>query len=417
MRVSLVLVVLPLVAALVPAQAPPTWPQVLGPRRDAISAETGLNLDWKKSPPKVLWQVPCGSGFASVAVADGKVVTAVQRDQRCGVLCLDAADGKELWFKPVGPAYLDRQKHGPGPRATPTVVDGVVYALMPTGELAALRLADGKEVWKVELAKLAGLKDRGDEQYYWGQSASPLVEGDRVVVQPGGKDGASIVALDRKTGQVAWKLGDDAMGYASPIAIDWKGRRLLIVPTGQAVVGVDPAKGEQVFRYPFGNRFDATCSTPVWTGELLIASAAYGVGTVALELVETDGKVEAKEKWKTRELMSLMAPLIVRDGRLYAFHGDLSRFGLRCLEVETGKLLWTQPYPGRVGFVWAEGHLWSVTEAGQVQLVKLGPAGASVEGEVDGLLKAKAWSQPALVGKRLYVRDERTAACLDVAGR
>jgi outer membrane protein assembly factor BamB len=404
--------------ALTPAAPePPAWPQLLGPGRNGMSAETGLNFDWKKTPPKVVWQVEGGSGLSSLAVTEGKVVTACERNKVGGVLCLDAATGKEIWFREVGPAYIDKQRQGRGPRATPTVAGGIVYAMMATGEVAALKLADGAEVWKVNVVTLAGVKDRSGEQFYWGQSASPLVEGDLVIVQPGGPRGNSIYALDRKNGKVAWKLGDDAMGYASPIAIDLGKRRVLIVPTGQAVVGIDPVKGEQLFRYPFGNQFDATASTPLWTGELLLLSAAYGAGTAAVELSEDNGKIQAKEKWKSRDLMSLMAPLIVRDGTLVAFHGDLSRFGLRCLDLETGKLLWMQNYPGRLCFIWAEGHLLAVTEQGTVQSIKLGKTGVSVEGEVPDLFKGRVWAMPALAGKRLYLRDDRTIVCLDLAGR
>lgn len=417
MRLFLGPLALCLVVSFVPAAEVPSWPEYLGPDRNAVSPEKGLNLDWKKTPPKTLWKVAGGSGFASLAIVGDRLVTAVQRDQQSGVLCLDAATGKEHWFRPVGPVYLDKQRHGPGPRATPTIVDGVVYALMPTGELTALQLTDGKPLWTAELAKIAALKNRSQEQYYWGQSASPLVEGDLVIVQPGGGENASVMALNRKSGKVVWQLGSDAMGYASPLAITWKQRRVLIVPTGQAILGVDPGTGKQLFRHPFGNRFDATCSTPAWTGELLVVSAAYGVGSSALELIEKDGQVEVREKWKTRDLMSLMAPLIVDGKQLYGFHGDLGRFGLRGLDITTGKLLWMEGFPGRITFVWAEGHLWSITEQGTLQLIAVQEKGAAIRGEIPNLLQAKAWAMPVLLGKRLYLRDEHHILCLDVAGR
>jgi outer membrane protein assembly factor BamB len=382
-----------------------------------MSSETGLNLDWKKSQPKVVWQVPGGAAFSSLAIVEGKVVTGCERGKADGVLCLEAASGKELWFREVGPAYVDKQRQGAGPRATPTVAGGVVYASMATGELAALKLADGSELWKVNIVTLAGVKDRAGEQFYWGQSASPLVEGDLVIVQPGGTNGRSVLALDKNTGKIVWQVGDDVMGYASPIAIDLGKRRLLIVPTGQAVLGLDPVKGELLFRQPFGNQFGATCSTPVWTGEVLLLSAAYGGGTLALELSPNGDKIDVKEKWKSRDLMSLMAPLIVRNGQLLAFHGDLSRFGIRSLDVATGNLLWTHNLPGRLCFVWAEDHLFGVTEQGTIQLIKPGEKGVSIEGEITDLLKGRVWAMPALVGKRLYLRDARTILCLDVASR
>src|SRR5438105_3726888 len=233
-----------------------SWPQFLGPRRDGMSRETGLNMDWKKTSPKVLWKVPLGAGFSSMSIVDGRIYTMCQRGSKDIVVCLRASDGKELWTDEVAPTYLDKQKQGPGPRSTPTYHGGKLYCLMPMGELVCLS-ADGKRLWTAHQFKDTGARNPGavPEFYYWGASLSPLVEGDFVVVQPGGDKKNSVAAYHKDTGKLAWTVGDDPPGYGSPIAVTIDGQRQLIVPTGISVLGIDPAKGTLLWRYAFGNQF------------------------------------------------------------------------------------------------------------------------------------------------------------------
>jgi outer membrane protein assembly factor BamB len=189
----------------------------------------------------------------------------------------------------------------------------------------------------------------------------------------------------------------------------------LIVPTGKSVLGLDPKSGKVLWRYAFGNQFDATAATPVWTGKLLLLSAAYGVGSAALELSADGDKVTAREVWRNRNLMSLVATPIVRDGCLYGCNGDLGQITLRCLDVATGELKWQQRLPDRFGMVAAEGHLFCLGERGTLRLVEMSPAGYVLKGEVADVLAFRAWGMPALSGGRLYLRDEKHVACVDVA--
>jgi outer membrane protein assembly factor BamB len=388
------------------------WPQLLGPRRNGVSEETGLNLDWKAKPPKTLWKVPLGSGYSSLAVRGDRLITTTKRGDRDIVVCLATADGKELWSFDAAPTYTDRQGNAKGPRATPTIDGDRVHCLFGAGEMVCLKVADGTLLWKTNILEAAGATPRGD-MFYWGVSHSPLVEGELVIVQPGGKD-KSVVALHRDTGKIVWGVGSDPAGYGSPIAIDAAGRRQIVCPTGRSIVGIDPAKGELLWRYEFGNRFDATCATPVWTGKVLFASAAYGVGSAALEIVADGTKVTAREKWKNKNLMTLMATAVVLGDHVYGFHGDLGAYGLRCLDLNNGEMKWVERYPWRAAFITAEGHLIVVGERGTVQLVSVTPAKAVVKGELPDLLTYKAWAMAALANKRLYLRDEKHVVCLDL---
>ena len=287
------------------------WPQLLGPRRDGISTETGLNLDWKANPPRTVWKKSPGSGFSSVAVVGDRLVTQAQRKDRQWIVCLSAKDGEELWAYDAAPGYIDRQHAGAGPRSTPTVAGDRAYCLFPRGELVCVTLDKGEEVWKTNIFDVAKAKDHFQDFYYWGLSQSPLVEGGLVIVQPGGDKDGSVVALDKDNGKVVWGVGSDPAGYGSPIAIDVGKKRMVVCPTGQSILGIDPVKGELLWRYAFGNFANATCATPVWSGELLFVSAAYGVGCAALEITPDGDKWTVHEKWSNKDLQTLMATGIV----------------------------------------------------------------------------------------------------------
>ena len=389
-----------------------SWPQLLGPRRNGVSEEKGLNLDWKARPPKTLWKVAVGSGYSSLAVRGDRLITTTKRGDRDIVVCLATADGKELWSYDAAPTFTDRQGHCRGPRATPTIDGDHVFCLFGAGELVCLKVADGTLRWKTNILEATKTTPRAD-QYYWGVSMSPLVEGDRVIVQPGGPN-ASVAAFHRDTGKLIWGVGSDPAGYGSPIAIDAAGRRQIVCPTGQSLLGIDPAKGELLWRYEFGNKYDATCATPVWTGQVLFVSVAYGAGSALLEIVADGPRIAVREKWRNKNLQTLMATAVVLGDHVYGFHGDLSAFGLRCLDLHTGELKWNERYPGRSAFIAAEGHLIALGERGTLQLLLPTPAQVAVKGELPNLLTYKAWALPALANKRLYLRDEKHVICLDL---
>jgi outer membrane protein assembly factor BamB len=389
------------------------WPQFLGPNRNGISHETGLNLDWQKKTPKVLWKAPLDGGCSSLTVVGDRLYTMTKRGNRDYVVCLDTRNGKEVWAYNAAPSYLDVQKHMAGPRSTPTFAHDKLYCLTPRGELICLKAADGKEVWKQDTIKAAGATLPENDFYFWGLSLSPLVEGDLVIVVPGGNKNRSVVAFHKDTGKIVWTAGDDPYAYASPVVITVAGKRMLVCPTGQAILGLDPAKGTVLWRYAFGNRFNATCATPVWADNLLFVSAAYGTGCAAVEIVPSGNKWSVKEKWANKNLQNIFATSMVLDGHLYGCHGDIGAIFLKCLDLKTGAVKWDQRQPGRCSLLAVGGHLVSLGERGKVQLIEANPNKYVLKGELD-LLTPKAWAQPALADGRLYLRDEKQVICVDL---
>jgi outer membrane protein assembly factor BamB len=418
---------LPLLAALfamltaapvVPAQEKggrPVWPEFLGPNRNGISSETGLNLNWEQKPPKVLWKVPLGPAFSSLSVVGDKLFTMAQRGGQDIVVCLDAATGKEVWTSDGFPTYIDTQRHGPGPRATPTYHDGRLYCFFPRGQLLCVKADDGKRLWLADTFKVTGEQSSEGEFFYWGLSLSPLVVGDVVIVQAGSNKKGTVAAFHKDTGALAWKAGNDPIDYSSPILVTIGGRRQVIFLTGQSVLGLDPAKGTILWRYPFGNRFNATGSNPVWADNTLFISAAYGGGCAALEIIPKGDEWEVREKWKSRKaLQTLFATSIAHEGYLYGLHGDIGAILLRCLDIKTGQMQWDQRWPSRSTLLAVEGHLLILDERGTLHLVEINPKRLVEKGTLPDVLAHKSWAVPALADGRLYLRDQRQVVCLDL---
>ena len=200
------------------------------------------------------------------------------------------------------PRTLICKSKAPARGSTPTYHQGKLYCLFARGELLCLS-ADGKVVWERNIFKDTGAAESLQKYFYWGVAASPLVEGNLLIVQPGGASNNSVVAFDKDTGKVAWGAGSDPIGYSSPIAITCQGVRQVICPTGTSYLGVNPADGKILWRYPFGNQFRTNCANPVWADETLFVSAAYGMGSAALSLEkEPEGGWHVKEKWRQQEV-------------------------------------------------------------------------------------------------------------------
>ncbi len=417
-RIALAVVALALTLAGATTAQPPAgrdWPCFLGPDRNGLSPETGLNVDWNKKPPKVLWKVPLGKGYSSLAVVKGRIYTQAERDNRQYVVCLNAASGKELWARDLAPSYVDYQKQGYGPRATPTYHNGKLYCLFPLGELYCLDAADGTVRWQANALKDTGAENRTGQLYFWGLAASPLVMGDVVIVQPGGSKGNSVAAFHKATGKLVWKLGDDPPAYASPIVITLAGRRVAVVTTARALLGIDPAKGTLLWRYVFGNPYNCNCATPLWVDNVLYACSGYGTGCTALKFQTEGDRMVPKTKWFHKNMQNEFATSMVHDGHLYGTNGTLSGYTLRCMDLKTGKILWADRGTEKSSFVAAQGHLFCLSATGNLRVVECNPQRFVLKGELTGLLGARSWAAPALVNGRLYARDHKNLVCVDLA--
>jgi outer membrane protein assembly factor BamB len=392
------------------AQVPQTvdWPQWRGPNRNGLSADTGLLQQWPSGGPAQAWSIATlGAGYGSLAVAGTSIYVQGAKDRQSVVYALNRADGSGLWSKALGPAGNDDR--GPGPRGTPTVDGDRLYVLTEEGDLWCLK-TNGAEVWHRQI-----LREFGGHQIGWLISESPLVDGDKVYVTPGGPK-AGMVALDKMTGKTVWasdQLSDEA-GYASPIAADVDGVRVIMTLTANAGVGVRASDGKLMWHFRDVANGTANVATPIFFDKKVFYSSNYGTGAALLNLSAQNGAVTAQQAYFTREMQNHHGGLVLVNGYLYGFHSAI----LVCMEFATGKMQWRNRSVGKGTVTYADGNLYLLSEDNVVGLASASPAGYVEKGRFkipdQGL---PSWAHLVVSGGRLYVRNQSTLTAYDVRAR
>jgi len=401
-------------AIVLSAQTPPAtsstdWPQWRGPERNGKSKETGLLKQWPANGPPRLWRVTTlGAGYGAIATSGERIFVQMQVGRQSVVASLNRANGQLLWSKPLGNA--GNNDRGPGPRSTPTVDGNLVYALSENGDLACLNAENGAVVWQRNI-----LRDFRGSNIQWLLSESPLVDGDRVIVSPGGRD-ATIVALDKATGKTIWTskgLSDEA-GYASAIVADVGGVRTYMTFTANAGIGVRASDGKPMWRYPAAANRTANIATPVYFNNKVFYTSSYGTGGGLLNLSVQGGEVISKEAYFTPNMRNHHGGVVLVDGYLYGFNDNI----LTALHFETGKMAWRDRSVGKGSVTYADGHLYILGEGNTVGLVEANPTAYREKGHFvipdSGL---PAWAHPVVSGGRLYIRDQSSLAAYDVRAR
>jgi outer membrane protein assembly factor BamB len=400
--------------AVLAAQSPTTttstdWPQWRGPDRTGKSKETGLLKQWPTGGPPRLWRVTnLGAGYGSIATKGDRIFVQMLVGRQSVLASLDRSNGQLVWSKPLGQG--GNNDKGPGPRGTPTVDGDRVYALTESGDLACLRAADGTAIWQRNI-----LRDFSGRNISWLISESPLVDGDRVLVSPGGRD-ASVVALDKMTGKTVWTsrgLSDDA-GYASLIAADIGSVRTLMTFTAAAGVGLRASDGKVMWRYRQAANGTANIATPVFFNNKVFYTSAYDTGGALLNLVPQGTDVMASEAYFTRSMKNHHGGVVLVEGYLYGFSDSI----LTALHFDTGKVAWRDRSVGTGAITYADGNLYILSENNVVGLVEATPTAYREKGHFEipdsGL---PAWAHPVVSGGRLYIRNQNSLAAYDVRAR
>ncbi len=384
------------------------WPQILGPSRNGQAQNERLAESWPKSGPKVVWQQDVGHGFAGVAVAGGRLVLFHRRGNELVGEGLDAATGKPRWKVSFPTDYVSTIASDDGPRCVPVIHGARVYLLGPRGELECVDLQNGRRVWHRDL-----FADFHAPDGYFGAGSSPIVEGDKLLVNVGGSGGAGIVALALADGKTIWKSTDEAASYSSPVAATIDGARQIVFVTRLNVVSIDPANGSVRFRFPFGARGPTVnAANPLILGNHLFVSASYGVGAQWAK-VGADG---AKEIWANDDVMSSQYTTCVeKDGLLYGIDGrqDVGMARLRCFDPRDGSIRWTEEKFGTGTLILADGKLVIMKTDGELVLAKPSPEAFRPLARAkmfEGIVQAL----PALSDGLLFARDTRTLKCLAV---
>jgi outer membrane protein assembly factor BamB len=382
------------------------WPQWRGPNRDGISKESGLLKIWPAEGPKVLWRAPSGEGYSAISVSNGRAYTMYGQGNDEVLVCLDAVTGKELWRVKVDAKFYNDQ--GNGPRSTPIVDGDLVYALSANGKLWAFNDKDGKEVWSHDLQR-----EYGGRVPTWGVSTAPLVEGNLLIVDVGGRSGHSVMAFNKSNGNVVWKSETDLPGYSAPIAVTVNGVRQVLAFTGTALVSVSPADGKSFWRYGWDTRYDVNAATPVFIPpDKVFISSGYGKGGAVLQMQANNGRVQVQEVWKSAVIKNHFSSSVLIGNYLYGFDDAI----LVCINALNGEQQWQQRGYQKGSLIFADGHLIILGEQGRLGLVEATPTGYKEKASAQPL-SGRCWSMPVLANGRLYIRNQTEMMCLEVTGK
>jgi outer membrane protein assembly factor BamB len=389
-----------------PATPAPAFPQFLGPRRDGTIEGPILDADWEASPPRSLWRQPIGEGWSGFAVVGPFAVTQEQRGDEEWVSGYELATGRLLW------AHRDRARFedpmgGPGPRATPAVAGGRVYALGATGILNALDLASGRPLWSRDV-----VEHNGAVVPTYGGCGSPLVSGNLVLVNPGGPNGRSLVAYHADTGERVWSAGEGAAAYSSPFAAEIADTPQVLLLNAEHLAAYALDDGHELWRFPWPAEGEKVSQPLVLPGDRVFQSAGYGVGGKLLQIHDDDAW-RAELVWESQALKAKFTNVVHREGHLYGLDDGI----LACVDLRTGERRWKGGRYGHGQILLVHAHLLVLGETGTVGLVEARPD-AFRELARFAALSGKTWNHPALAGAHLVVRNDREAACyaLPLAG-
>lgn len=387
-----------------------TWGQFRGPERNGISKETGLLKQWPAGGPTKLWKVSgIGTGNGAPSVIQGRIFGMSYRGDGEFVWALSEANGKAIWSTRIAAANFQigpQAQDGPG--CTPTVVGDKLYALGASGDLVCLQVSDGKVLWRKSL-----VKDFGGAVPQWGYAESPLVDGNRVIVTPGGST-ATLVALDRMTGTTIWKAavpqGDGAC-YASAITASVGGKKQIIQFLAKGVVGVSADKGQFLWRFDApANNFGINCSAPIFSDNQVFAASGYNNGGGLAKLTSAPGgATTATQVYFTRNMRSHHGGMVLVDGYLYGFDES----NLTCLDFKTGAVKWSNRSVGKGSVTYADGKIYARSERGPVALVDASPSGYVERGRFEQPDRSgkTTWPYPVIANGRLYLRDHDSLLC------
>lgn len=381
------------------------WPQHRGPNRDNISTEKGLLDSWPNDGPKEAWrQTGLGEGYSSVAISDGKLFTMGNRGNDEMLLAYDVADGKPLWATKTGRAY--RENMGNGPRGTPTVDNGHVYALGANGDLACVKTDKGDLVWQQNI-----LDEYGGSNITWGISESVLIDGNNLICSPGGRQG-TIVALNKMTGRPVWRAnvqGAPQAAYSSVIAVEFGGVKQYVNYVHTGVVSVSAKDGSPLWGFRESSNGTANCSTPLYADGQVYTSSGYGTGAALFRLAP-GGK--ASVAYSNKEMVNHHGGMVLLDGHIYGFDEQI----LKCIDLKTGRAKWQNRSVGKGSITYADGHLYLRSEGGPMALAAASTNGYDEKGRFDPPARSgkPSWSHPVVCGGKLFLRDMDTLLAYDV---
>lgn len=394
------------------------WPQWRGTNRDGKAPDTGLIDSWPEGGPPLLWSTEgAGGGFSSVSVTGDKILTMGDIGESQYVIAFDRSNGDKLWQAEVGPWWNDG--YG-GPRGTPTVAGDLAYALGTEGDLVAVEIDSGDVRWRRNLpADFDGHEPlNGGGDYTWKYAESPLVDGNRVLVTPGGEDNV-IVALDRMTGELIWETripafgeaGNMGAGYSSIVISEAAGVKQYVQLMARGLVGLRAEDGELLWTYARISNEVANIPTPVVTGDYVLGATGYGAGAALLRLHPEGDGVRVEEVWfhDGNVMQNHHGGMILHEGTIYLGQGHNRGFP-QAVDFESGEVLWGPERNAGTGsgaVMYADGHLYYRYQNGMMVLVEANPEQYVEKGSFEIPNPAEfSWAHPVIADGLLYLREQ-----------
>lgn len=374
------------------------WPQFHGPDRDNMSTETGLLKSWPEEGLEMLWTSEgIGHGFSTVSLANGIICTAGNIDGNTVVTALDM-QGKKLWSTVNGKAWEDSY---PGSRGTPTIDGDRVYHQSPLGNIVCLNAKTGEIIWEKNI-----LDEMKSKTSKWAMSESLLIDGEQLISSPGGPE-ASMVAMNKKTGEIIWKAqgNDELAGYSSPILIEKEGLRIIVNLTAKAIIGVNAENGELLWHEKHKSYANENVLMPIYQDGCLYVSTLK-TGSVKWRVVVEEGKASLEELWRNKELDNHHGDVALVDGYLYGTTTFYNRNQWVCLDWETGETKYVAPGTGKGSLTYADGKLYTLSIKRLLGLVNPTPEEFEVVStfEIPEGGEGLSWAHPVVCDGRLYIR-------------
>ena len=418
------------------------WNDFLGPQRNGKSEEKIDIAPWEKTGPPVVWHKQIGTSYGAPTVANGRVFIFARHSDRARLTCLESTTGTEHWRFEYPTDYEDMYGYNNGPRCCPVIDEDRVYIFGADGMLHCIRVSDGKGLWEVDtMAKFHVV------QNFFGVASAPAVEGELLIVQIGGSppgspkdiwgangrpdpNGSGIVAFNKHTGEVVYQIADELASYASPVFTTIGDRRWGFAFLRGGLVGFEPRSGAIDFHYPWRHSKieSVNASSPVVADDFVFITESYGIGSSVLKVhpggYEVVWKDRASRRNKSLELHWNTA--IHHEGYLYACSGQRPNGAeLRCVELKTGKVTWSQRVDERASLLWVNDYFIYLGEYGRLMLLKCTPEKLEVISQIPllrdekgrQLVKHPAWAAPVLAEGYLYIRGKDRLICFDLRSR
>lgn len=383
------------------------WPRFRGPDAGGIAAAKNLIRTWPEGGPAVVWRRPLGEGFSGVAVVGDRLYTQFAEGEDEVAASFQTSDGTEIWRRRIGETFVDQW--GNGPRATPSVDGETVYVLSSDGLLQALATRDGQPRWRMDLSTFFGPDHvpATGEGPFWGHCASPLVEGDLLIVPTGVGDGKSLVALDKTSGEVRWSLFDHPITQSSPIAMTLGGQRQVVISAAGEIVGVS-LEGKALWRFPWG-RFTIALPLQI-TPNRIFFSSPNDVGAIVIELEPTNQGFSVHEIWREPHMRNNWQTSVAHHGSIVGFDNAT----LKSLS-EDGEIQWAKRGLGKGTVILAGDLLVLLSDRGLLTLARWSTKSFQELGRMP-ILSGTTWTSPSVAGGRLYLRNHEELICLDLRG-